>query len=119
MGKGRLIRYLIEIACLIALAGAYWTYFRPRQPVEYPGKWIKTPGPAANEVRDLTWSPVSNKLAAASSADTQGPGIAVYDAKELAWLNRTPQELKERMFVDLLGTDKNLYAVCYKKDTQE
>ena len=117
MGKGKRIRYLIEITCLIALAVVYWTHFRPKQPVQYPGKWIKTPGPAANEVRDLIWSPVSNKLIAACSADTRGPGIAVYDAKELAWLNRTPQELRERTFIDLFGTEKDHYAVCFRKDT--
>ncbi|GEM_PF-3876174 len=117
MGKGTRIRYLIEIACLIALAVVYWTYFRPpRQPVQYPGKWIKTPGPAANDVRDLTWNPVSNKLVAACSADAKGPGIAVYDAKEIAWLNRTPQELKGRTFIDLFGTEKDIYAICFSKD---
>lgn len=117
MRKGKMIRYVTEITVLIGLIVVYWMYFRPRQPVDYPGKWIKTPGPATDVVRDLAWSNVSGRLIAASASETRGPAISLYDAQDLKWINRTPEKYSQRTCSDLMVSGNDLFAACFVKDT--
>jgi photosystem II stability/assembly factor-like uncharacterized protein len=117
MTKGKVIRYSVELLILLVLIAAYFIYFQPREPVDYPGTWIRTPGPRGSVARTLLWvSGSSHLLAGSKVADAEG-GIGVYDPKEIRWEYPQTGLESNHAVVDLERVGEEIWAPYFASRT--
>lgn len=113
MTKGRIIRYVLEIGILGGLITAYFLVFQPREPVEYPGHWIQTPGPEGIATRCMFWDSKSDRILSGSRISADGGGLGIYQIRNMNWVYPKTNLKKDQTVVDIAPVGGNLWALCF------